>query len=112
MIHFSAMFTAMITAVYGLLRERVAHLRDGLQMMGLTDGAFYLSAYIFFMLWTIPIVLLGCYTLCMPIGLGETLYPNTNVLLLAAYCWLFFQCYFSLCNTLGTVSNRKPVAIM
>ena len=34
-----------------VFNERVNHLRDGLQMMGLTDRAFYTTIYAWFGIW-------------------------------------------------------------
>jgi ABC-type multidrug transport system ATPase subunit len=102
-----------------IFRERTQHIRDGLQMMGLTDKGYYLSVFSFFAAWVIIPTVLGAAYFYNPIFLGRgdsgvtgTLFPGSNF----AYIWYLMYCelytIFLMCLILGCVTDRRPVMFM
>jgi hypothetical protein len=121
-----------------VFRERIQHIREGLQMMGLTDRAYYLSVLSFYLMWIVVPTILCTYILYAPpgemfsiggyrflfldrvdeegvdsgIGTYETLFPGSNFI----YIWwmMWGNMFAVLLQTLwfGCFTNRRPVFIM
>jgi ABC-type multidrug transport system ATPase subunit len=93
-----------------VFRERVQNIRDGLQMMGLTDKGYYLSVWVFFGLWTIVPTVVACLYMRTPLQYSDPFtYPGSNF----AYVWYMMYCemytVFLLCLIIGCMTDRRPV---
>lgn len=102
-----------------IFRERCDHLRDGLQMMGLTDMAFYTSASVFVALFAIvssPVFTFFFLQLPnwpMP-GEGEdsVIFPKASFILIAVFLWVHTQTCFNVMNCCTCFTKRRPVGLM
>ena len=68
------MIVLALGCTVNVFNERVTHLRDGLQMMGLTDAAFYATIYVWYGLWC-----------CFPAILGTSLHLGVPSMFPAFY---------------------------
>merc|ERR1719506_1596617 len=102
-----------------VFRERVTYIRDGLQMMGLSDKGYYASVFAFFKLWILIPTLISAAYFYNPIflsrgdsGINGTLFPGSNFV----YIWYIMFCemytVFLMCLILGCVTDRRPVMFM
>jgi ABC-type multidrug transport system ATPase subunit len=109
-------------------RERIQNIRDGLQMMGLTDAGYYVSVHAFYALWVILPVSIVILVIRNPppkfdLGISTwgvnrydsgisdwgTFYEGSWMIF---FWWILLWHMMSAliqCNIVGCLTNRKPV---
>jgi ABC-type multidrug transport system ATPase subunit len=120
--HLSSFIIAICFAVT-VFRERITHIRDGLQMMGLTDMGYYLAVYCFFGTWILIPTGLAIAWIWLPPpfvvdrgesewGDWETFYPGSNFIYLWWCYWWNMMTIFMMTLFFGCFTNRRPVSII
>ena len=106
-----------------VFRERINHIRDGLQMMGLSDMGYYLAVFAFYGTWIlVPSGLAVLFIWTPPpffvdrgkseFGDWDTFYPGSNFIYLWYMYWWNMMTIFMMILFFGCFTNRRPVMIM
>jgi ABC-type multidrug transport system ATPase subunit len=120
--HFSAYLIGIAFALT-VFRERILHIRDGLQMMGLPDSGYYLSVFVFYGSWImIPTIGAGAFMKHPPpfvLDRGDsgiepwgTPYEGSTFVYIWWMYWFHVMTVFLHCLIFTCCTDRRPVLII